>query len=203
MLEFRVYFLSSSVELISSLIPCALFSDLSLFIYLFIMALQTPRFRAFMITDTRNTLEMTPLDEWSARRTELYLTTHRTYKRQTKCHFVWFTMILHGFKLCPLLYVALILEQHWKSSCDLHNGSAHIFCVNHGYPSFCQTIGGIVSRSINHWVYVYTIILFRSMGYILCFMNLECVNFYPIFQIYCPISMKFDKGRIHSGHYIK
>jgi hypothetical protein len=41
-------------------------------------------FRGFTITHFRHTtLCRTPLDEWSARRRDLYLTTHNTYKRQT------------------------------------------------------------------------------------------------------------------------
>jgi len=34
-------------------------------------------------TQRRTTVGRTPLEEWSARRTDLYLTTHNTYKRQT------------------------------------------------------------------------------------------------------------------------
>jgi hypothetical protein len=41
-------------------------------------------FRGFTITHIRHTtLGRTPLDEWSARRRDLYLTTHNTHKRQT------------------------------------------------------------------------------------------------------------------------
>jgi hypothetical protein len=36
-----------------------------------------------MITLRHTTLGRTPLDEWSARRRDLYLTTHDTHKRQT------------------------------------------------------------------------------------------------------------------------
>ena len=34
-------------------------------------------------TQRRNTVGMTPLDEWSARRRDLHLTTHNTHNRQT------------------------------------------------------------------------------------------------------------------------
>jgi len=34
-------------------------------------------------TQRRTTVGMTPLDEWSARRRDLYLTTHNTHNRQT------------------------------------------------------------------------------------------------------------------------
>jgi hypothetical protein len=41
-------------------------------------------FRRFTITHFRHTtLDTTPLDEWSARRRDLYLTTHNTHNRQT------------------------------------------------------------------------------------------------------------------------
>jgi hypothetical protein len=43
-----------------------------------------PQYRGFTITLFRHTtLGRTPLHEWSARRTDLYLTTHNTHKRQT------------------------------------------------------------------------------------------------------------------------
>jgi len=41
-----------------------------------------PHFRGFAITLGHTTLGMTPLDEWSARHRNLYLTTHNTHKRQ-------------------------------------------------------------------------------------------------------------------------
>jgi len=34
-------------------------------------------------TQQRNTVSRTPLDEWSARRRDLYLTTYNTHNRQT------------------------------------------------------------------------------------------------------------------------
>jgi hypothetical protein len=42
-----------------------------------------PHYRGFIITLRHTTLGRTPLDEWSARRGDLYLTTHNTHKRQT------------------------------------------------------------------------------------------------------------------------
>jgi hypothetical protein len=42
-----------------------------------------PHYRGFTITLRHNTLSRTPLDEWSARRRDLYLTTHNTHKVQT------------------------------------------------------------------------------------------------------------------------
>jgi hypothetical protein len=42
-----------------------------------------PHYRGFVITIRHAILGSTPLDEWSARRTDLYLTTHKNHKRQT------------------------------------------------------------------------------------------------------------------------
>jgi hypothetical protein len=42
-----------------------------------------PHYRGFTITLRHTTLGRAPLDEWSARRRDLYLTTHNTHKRQT------------------------------------------------------------------------------------------------------------------------
>ena len=42
-----------------------------------------PHYRGFTITFRHTTLGRTPLDEWPARRTDLYLTTHNTHNRQT------------------------------------------------------------------------------------------------------------------------
>jgi hypothetical protein len=42
-----------------------------------------PHYWGFTITLRHTTLGRTPLDEWPARRRDLYLTTHNTHKRQT------------------------------------------------------------------------------------------------------------------------
>jgi len=42
-----------------------------------------PHYRGFTITLRHTAPGRTPLDEWPARRRDLYLTTHITYKRQT------------------------------------------------------------------------------------------------------------------------
>jgi hypothetical protein len=42
-----------------------------------------PHYRCFKITLRHITVGRTPLDEWSARRRDLYLTTHNTHKRPT------------------------------------------------------------------------------------------------------------------------
>ena len=50
-----------------------------------------PLYRGFVITIRHNPLGRTPLDEWSARRRDLYQTTHNTHNRQT-------SMLPTGFK---------------------------------------------------------------------------------------------------------
>jgi len=45
-----------------------------------------PHCRSYMITLRHSTLDRTPLDEWSARRRNLYRTTHNTHSRQTSIH---------------------------------------------------------------------------------------------------------------------
>jgi hypothetical protein len=42
-----------------------------------------PHYQGFTITLRHTTIGRTPLDEWSARRRDLYLTTYKTLKRQT------------------------------------------------------------------------------------------------------------------------
>jgi len=42
-----------------------------------------PHYRRFEVTLRHTTVGRTPLDEWLARRTNIYLTTHNTHKRQT------------------------------------------------------------------------------------------------------------------------
>ena len=48
-----------------------------------------PHCRGFAITLRHTTLGRTPLDEWSARRTDLYQTTHNTHNRQTSMPLAW------------------------------------------------------------------------------------------------------------------
>ena len=63
--------------------------DLKKSFFFFPVALQPTRARASPFlgfldhTKRRTTVSRTPLDEWSAHRRHLYLTTHNTYKRQT------------------------------------------------------------------------------------------------------------------------
>ena len=53
-----------------------------------------PHCRGFAITLRHATLGRTPLDEWSARRRDLYLTTHNTQMRQTSMPPVGFKPII-------------------------------------------------------------------------------------------------------------
>ena len=50
----------------------------------------SPHYWGFTITFKHTTLTRTPLDEWSAQRRDLYLTTHNTHKTQTPMPLVWF-----------------------------------------------------------------------------------------------------------------
>jgi hypothetical protein len=45
-----------------------------------------PHYRGFAITLRHIALGRTPLDKWSARRTDLYLTIHNTHSRETSIH---------------------------------------------------------------------------------------------------------------------
>jgi hypothetical protein len=67
-----------------------------------------PHYRGFKITLRHTTLGRTPLDEWSARRRNLYLTTHNAHKRR-KC------MPSVGFE--PAIPV---IEQLWAYAFWLH-----------------------------------------------------------------------------------
>jgi len=50
-----------------------------------------PHYRGYTIALRHTTVGRTPLDEWSARRRDLYLTTHNIHNRQT-------SMLLAGFE---------------------------------------------------------------------------------------------------------
>jgi hypothetical protein len=54
-----------------------------------------PRFLRFLVhTQRRATVVRTPLDEWSIRRRDLYLTTHNTHNRQTSMSPVVFELTI-------------------------------------------------------------------------------------------------------------
>jgi hypothetical protein len=66
-------------------LPC-----LCLFLTLQPLLAYSPSFtRSLDYTQRRNTVGTTPLDEWSARRRDFYLTTHNTHNRQTSVPPVW------------------------------------------------------------------------------------------------------------------
>jgi len=52
---------------------------------------------------THTTLGKTPLDEWSARRRDLYLTTHNTHNRQTSMSPAGFEPTIPASELCRLM----------------------------------------------------------------------------------------------------
>ena len=61
---------------------------LGLFYFFFNLARQPPAGQGLLIHDTPHS--RTPLDEWSTRRRDLYLTTHNTHNRHTSMSLVWF-----------------------------------------------------------------------------------------------------------------
>jgi hypothetical protein len=63
-----------------------------------------PHYQGFTITLRHTTLGRTPLDEWSARRIDLYLTTHNTHNRQTSMPPVFFFACPGFFPFDPFLY---------------------------------------------------------------------------------------------------
>ena len=61
------------------------------YIYIYIYIYMEHLFLIFLDhTQRRTTVGRTPLDEWSARRRDLYLTTHDTQNRQISMHLVGF-----------------------------------------------------------------------------------------------------------------
>jgi hypothetical protein len=67
-----------------------------------------PHCRGFIITHRHTTLDRTPLDEWSARRRDLYPTAHDAYTRQTS---MW-----HRRDSCSSSGDQIVLIQHLISS---------------------------------------------------------------------------------------
>jgi hypothetical protein len=86
-----------------------------------------PQYRGFTIT-----LSRTPLDEWSARRRDLYLTTHNTYKRQT-------SMPPAGFK--PTFLASERLQTHALDRAAIGIGHLSVcrICLS-VYLSICLSI---------------------------------------------------------------
>jgi len=71
----------------------------------------SPHYRDFTITLWHTTLSSTPMDEWSVRRRELYLTTHNTYKRKTWMVQEWFEPTAPTSEQSQDLY--LRPREHW------------------------------------------------------------------------------------------
>ena len=57
---------------------------------------RSPHLREFTITLRHTTIGRTPLDEWSARRRDLYLTTHNAHNRQTSMLSVGFEPVIQA-----------------------------------------------------------------------------------------------------------
>jgi len=84
-----------------------LFIYIYIYIYLFIFCCGAATQRGVMAssflmfldhTQRRTTVGRTPLDEWSARRSDLYLTTHNTHNRQTSMPPVGFEPKISAFE---------------------------------------------------------------------------------------------------------
>ena len=103
-----------------------------IFLSLF-LALQPPQwaraslFSSFLDhTQRRTTVSRTPLDEWSARRSNLYLTTHKTHNKQTSMSQAGFEttilMVILPLLLMryietvwiPLQFSATLLTRNWN-----------------------------------------------------------------------------------------
>ena len=76
------HFLHVSRIRVKSLTFRRLMSYIYIYIYIYIY-LKHPFLMFLDHTQRRSTVGRTPLDEWSARRRDLYLTTHDTHNRQT------------------------------------------------------------------------------------------------------------------------
>jgi hypothetical protein len=74
---------------------------------------RTTKFRDH--TQRRATVGRTPLAEWSARRRDLYLTTHNTHSRQTSMSLVGFelTIAVGDYTITPILTIMPTLCEKW------------------------------------------------------------------------------------------
>jgi hypothetical protein len=79
-----------------------------------------PRYRGFMIILRHTTLGSIPLDESSARHTDLYLTTPNTHKRQT-------SMPLAEFE--PIPQASELPQTHFLDSAAIGIGLYLLLCV--------------------------------------------------------------------------
>ena len=85
----------------------------------------------------RNTVGRTPLDEWSARRRDLYLTTHNTHNRQT-------SMPLLGFE--PTISAGERQQTYALDRAATGTGNVYIYiyiCSMRQLSSFCRVRNSI------------------------------------------------------------
>jgi len=80
--------------------------------------LRSPHYRGFIITLSFTTLPRTPLDERSAYRRDLYLTTHNVHKRQTSMPLTGFEPTIPGSERPPTdaldhATTATGIKYHW------------------------------------------------------------------------------------------
>jgi hypothetical protein len=106
-----------------------------------------PHFSGFTITLRHTTLGRTPLDEWSARRTDLYLTTHNTHNRQT-------SMPPAGIK--PTIPASERPQTHASDRVATGIGSGNITNVNieqiWALTALCIHVRRSLHRNIKHTV---------------------------------------------------
>ena len=153
---------------------------------------RSPQYRGIMITSRHITLGRTPLDEWSARRRDLCLTTHNTHKRQTSMPPAGFEPAIPASEW-PQTH-ALDRDRHWKI-----------------YTVFC-TIANVISRWIvemypKDW-YIFSEFIHRSeklislekwlfLASVTC-SHLKTVNALPPCGSYAGVHSETD-GRIGTG----
>jgi hypothetical protein len=87
-------------------------------------------------TQRRATVGRTPLDEWPARRRDLYLTTHNTHNRQTSMTPVGFFFRTHDRSRRTALDLRLRMRGHWdRQLCQillhLFYGTEFIFMMSY------------------------------------------------------------------------
>jgi len=92
-------------------------------------------------TQRRTTVGKTPLDEWSARRRDLYLTTHNTYNRQTSMPAVGFESTISAGERPQTYWVSIFAIE--TSNCDVNVFTAHL------RTRYCQlTVRVLVNMNI-------------------------------------------------------
>jgi hypothetical protein len=149
--------------------------------------------RRFTITLRHTTLGRTPLDEWPARRRDLYLTTHNTHNRQTSIPSVGFepTILVserpqtHALDLAAtgmgqyILLTVISVESDAPGACDRGQMSPKVFrtfptssTVQHPYFSGTQWLfanpvqGSVLENLMLLYRFFYICnFSFRSTGY--------------------------------------